>query len=249
MILVIDNYDSFVHNLARYFRQLGCECVVMRNDAVDADWVKSHQPDAIVISPGPCTPNEAGCSIDLVKQFGSTIPILGICLGHQAIIQALGGTIVLAHEPIHGRKSQINHTDSPMFRNVGQSFAAGRYHSLVADAKNIPKELQITARTDDGTVMSVEHQQRPIVGLQFHPESILTECGYQLLSNFLTIASIPHTAPSSLTESKLGTWQLGSRANATHEPADKTSSHRSPRLSTTDSDELLKSSLTTKDLP
>jgi anthranilate synthase/aminodeoxychorismate synthase-like glutamine amidotransferase len=190
MILVIDNYDSFVHNLARYFCQLGCETVVVRNDKIDIAHVQEIQPEAIVLSPGPRTPTEAGCSIEIVKHFGTKIPILGICLGHQAIVHALGGSIVLANEPVHGRQSNILHSGSPMFADVPQSFVAGRYHSLVADIANLPQELAVTARTEDGTIMAVEHQRWPLVGLQFHPESILTECGYQLLINFMNIAGI-----------------------------------------------------------
>ena len=196
MILVIDNYDSFVHNLARYFRQLGCQCVVHRNDAIDTNWVSENKPQAIVISPGPCTPNQAGCSLEIVKTFALKIPILGICLGHQAIVQALGGAITLAHEPMHGRQSQIKHMGSRMFENIGSTLGAGRYHSLVAQIKDLPDCLKVTARSDDGTIMAVEHQQWPVIGLQFHPESVLTDCGYQLLSNFLTIANIEHSTDS-----------------------------------------------------
>ena len=190
MILVIDNYDSFVHNLARYISQLGCETNVVRNDKIDIAQVHEIQPEAIVLSPGPCTPKEAGCSIELVRHFGAKIPILGICLGHQAIVHAMGGSIVLANEPVHGRQSNILHSGSPMFDEIPRSFVAGRYHSLVANITNLPEELAVTARTEDGTIMAVEHQSRPLVGLQFHPESILTEFGYQLLINFMHIAGI-----------------------------------------------------------
>lgn len=206
MILVIDNYDSFVHNLARYFRQLGCETVVVRNDKIDVEQVKRLSPQAIVISPGPCTPNEAGCSIELVKQFGSTIPILGICLGHQAIVQALGGSIVRAHEPMHGRQSSVSHFRSKMFTDIPSPFVAGRYHSLVADKMDLPAKLRVTAKTDDGTIMAVEHKTWPLVGLQFHPESILTECGYQLLINFLRTAGIEVPEPESAKQKPHGEW-------------------------------------------
>lgn len=190
MILVIDNYDSFVHNLARYFRQLGCETVVLRNDKITVNGIKELAPKAIIISPGPCSPNEAGCSIEVIQQFGNTIPILGICLGHQAIVQAYGGEIVRGIEPVHGRQSQVKHTSSKMFNKVPSPFAAGRYHSLVAHTTGLPPQLNATAKTEDGTIMAVEHESSPVIGLQFHPESILTQSGHQLLINFLTIADI-----------------------------------------------------------
>lgn len=195
MILVIDNYDSFVHNLARYIRQLGCETTVLRNDVVDPDRIGILAPQAIVLSPGPCTPDEAGCCLDVVKQFCSRIPILGICLGHQVLVQALGGTIVQASEPIHGRQSEIHHDGSEMFDQVPTPFVAGRYHSLVAAKTNLPPELRVTATTNDGIIMAVQHQMNPVVGLQFHPESILTECGYRLLVNFMKLANISIANP------------------------------------------------------
>ncbi|MDG1873977.1 MAG: aminodeoxychorismate/anthranilate synthase component II [Mariniblastus sp.] len=190
MILVIDNYDSFVHNLARYFRQLGCKTVVMRNDEVNIEIVKKLSPKAIVISPGPCTPDQAGCSLDLVAEFASRLPMLGICLGHQVMVQALGGSIVQANQPIHGRQSELTHLGSRMFSEIPSPFTVGRYHSLVANTGDLPADLIVTARSDDGTIMAIEHRSWPMVGLQFHPESILTECGYQLLINFLKIANI-----------------------------------------------------------
>jgi anthranilate synthase/aminodeoxychorismate synthase-like glutamine amidotransferase len=206
MILVIDNYDSFVHNLARYFRQLGCETVVVRNDQIDVDQVKKLSPQAIVLSPGPCTPDLAGCSIELVKTFAGQIPILGICLGHQAIVEALGGTIVLANEPVHGRQSSVLHTGSKMFTGIRSPFIAGRYHSLVAKHDNLPAALRVTAKTEDGTIMAVEHHDWPTVGIQFHPESILTQCGYQLLINFLSIAGIDVPIPECFNELPKGQW-------------------------------------------
>lgn len=199
MILVIDNYDSFVHNLARYFHQLGCPTEVVRNDKINVDQVTKLNPAGIVISPGPCTPDQAGCSIALVKQFSATVPVLGICLGHQVIVQAFGGSIVLANEPVHGRQSVVHHTGSRMFESIPSRFVAGRYHSLVADTGKLPSEFKATARTDDGTVMAVEHETLPVVGLQFHPESILTECGYRLLINFMNISGIP-VEPSRLND-------------------------------------------------
>ena len=210
MILVIDNYDSFVHNLARYFRRLGCETVVLRNDKITVEGISELAPQAIVISPGPCTPDEAGCSLEIIAQLGTRIPILGICLGHQAIIQAFGGKIVRANEPVHGRQSSVRHDDSAMFRNIESPFIAGRYHSLVGQTAEIPEQLNVTARTDEGTIMAVQHQKLPIVGLQFHPESILTPAGYQLLFNFLTIAKIevanPPSFQSEVTDETAAQW-------------------------------------------
>lgn len=195
MILVIDNYDSFVHNLARYFRQLGCETKVVRNDAISIEEIQRLNPSAIVLSPGPCDPDQAGVCLQVIQQFQTSKPILGVCLGHQAIIQAFGGTIVGAHEPMHGRDSQVEHSRSSMFTGVPSPFMAARYHSLVGQPQTIPDCLNVTAHTADQTVMAimaVQHQTLPIVGLQFHPESVLTDCGYRLISNFLTLAKIEH---------------------------------------------------------
>jgi anthranilate synthase/aminodeoxychorismate synthase-like glutamine amidotransferase len=191
MILVIDNYDSFVHNLARYFRQLGCNTRIVRNDAITLAEISELKPTAIVISPGPSAPDDAGISLSVVQTFADSIPILGVCLGHQAIVQSFGGTIVPSHQPMHGRASTVLHVNSPMFRDIPSPFTAGRYHSLIAEKTNLPDCLTATARTDDHTIMAVEHHSLPIVGLQFHPESILTEKGYQLIFNFLKIAQIP----------------------------------------------------------
>jgi anthranilate synthase/aminodeoxychorismate synthase-like glutamine amidotransferase len=191
MILVIDNYDSFVHNLARYFRQLGCETRVVRNDAITLEEIAELKPSAIVISPGPCAPNEAGVSLTVIQTFADSIPILGVCLGHQAIVQGFGGRVEQSHQPMHGRESSVFHFGSAMFRDIPSPFVAGRYHSLIAEKTNLPNCLTVTARTDDHTIMAVEHNSLPIVGLQFHPESILTEKGYQLILNFLAIAEIP----------------------------------------------------------
>ena len=197
MILLIDNYDSFVHNLGRYFRRLGCETVTLRNDEVNKSTVEELAPQAIVISPGPCSPNEAGYSLDSIRDFGDTIPILGVCLGHQAIVQVFGGNIIRSHSPMHGRASDVSHRDSPLFQDVPSTFAVGRYHSLIAEKKSVPEELTITASLDDGTIMAVEHKSLPIVGVQFHPESVLTEHGYRILINFLKIAGhrVPQTEP------------------------------------------------------
>ena len=181
MILIIDNYDSFVHNLARHVRQLGFETCVIRND----EPVPDTEFAAMIISPGPCTPDEAGISVDLIKQHGAATPILGVCLGHQAIVQAYGGQIIRATEPMHGRASLIEHDGSPMFENIPSPFKVGRYHSLVADPSSLPDCLQVSATTANGTIMAIHHKQHPVIGLQFHPESVLTEHGYQLLKNFL----------------------------------------------------------------
>ena len=187
MILVIDNYDSFVHNLARYFRLLGCETVVVRNDRLTIESVNRLAPTMIVISPGPGKPDQAGCSIDIVRAYYQTIPLLGICLGHQAIVQALGGTVCTSGNPVHGQDSEVFHTGSSLFQNVPSPFQAGRYHSLIASKENLPPDLRATAWTLDQTVMAVEHRQFPVVGLQFHPESILTPQGLTIVENFLNL--------------------------------------------------------------
>jgi len=187
MILIIDNYDSFVHNLARYFRQLGHQTMVIRNDR---EIPRELKPSAIVISPGPCTPDESGCSIEVIKSFGSRIPMLGVCLGHQAIVRAFGGQIVRAAEPMHGRASDVFHQGDELFANLPSPLTAGRYHSLVADRHSLPNCLHVIATADDGTIMAIRHREFPIFGVQFHPESILTPNGYQLLTNFLTLAKL-----------------------------------------------------------
>ena len=197
MILLIDNYDSFVHNLARYLRILGCETRVVRNDQIDLKTIKSLEVDAIVLSPGPCTPNEAGICLEIIRELKSQIPILGICLGHQAIVQALGGKIARASWPFHGRASQIWHSESGVFESVPNPLQVGRYHSLIANAEEIPECLKVTAKTQDDIVMAVEHTCLPIVGLQFHPESILTEHGHQLLENFINM-SMPKAESESI---------------------------------------------------
>jgi anthranilate synthase/aminodeoxychorismate synthase-like glutamine amidotransferase len=194
LILVIDNYDSFVHNLARYFRLQGCETRVIRNDAISLDEIDRLSPEAIVISPGPCTPLEAGCSIEVIQRFAGQAPILGICLGHQAIVQAFGGRIVLANEPMHGRASLITHDGSSMFHSLPNPFTAGRYHSLVAEKTTMPECLRVSAKSEDFSIMAIEHEAFPIVGLQFHPESVLTTDGNRLIENFLRLAGIRPTA-------------------------------------------------------
>ncbi len=195
MILLIDNYDSFVHNLARYFQRLGQRTMVVRNDAVDPAAIERLAPAAIVLSPGPCTPTEAGCSLDVVRRFAGRVPMLGVCLGHQVIGEALGGRVVRAAEPMHGRASEVVHDDQGLFEGLPNPLTVGRYHSLVVEAATLPAELSITARTGDGTVMALAHRRWPIVGLQFHPESILTEHGYDLLAAFVRLAGLPTAAP------------------------------------------------------
>lgn len=190
MILVIDNYDSFVHNLARYFRQLGCATKVLRNDEVNKRTIIELAPDAIVISPGPCSPDEAGYSVQCIRDFSSSIPILGVCLGHQAIVQAFGGSVIRSGQPMHGRQSEVFHEGGEFFSEIPASFSVGRYHSLIAESKSLPECLRVSAKLDEGTIMAVEHRTLPVVGVQFHPESILTEHGYQMLANFCSMAGI-----------------------------------------------------------
>jgi anthranilate synthase/aminodeoxychorismate synthase-like glutamine amidotransferase len=185
VILLIDNYDSFVHNLARYFRLLGQETVVVRNDAIDVPQVRRLGPQAIVLSPGPRTPNEAGCSLEIVRQMHAEVPILGVCLGHQTIAAALGGRVVRAAQPMHGRASDVFHDGQGIFDGLPNPLTGCRYHSLVVDEPTLPDVLVVTARTADNTVMALRHRHRPVIGLQFHPESVLTCCGSALLAGFL----------------------------------------------------------------
>jgi len=191
LILLIDNYDSFVYNLARYFAELGCATQVMRNDGVTVAEVARMAPQAIVISPGPCTPNEAGISMDLIRQLGSRIPTLGVCLGHQALAAALGGNIIRAPEPVHGRTSLVRHDGNRLFAGLPDPLRATRYHSLIVEESSLPDELRIVARTADGIPMALEHTAWPAFGVQFHPESILTDSGHRLLANFLSLAGLP----------------------------------------------------------
>jgi anthranilate synthase/aminodeoxychorismate synthase-like glutamine amidotransferase len=188
MLLLIDNYDSFVHNLARHFRRLGQETVVVRNDAIDWRGVKSMTPDGIVISPGPCTPAEAGCSVDVVRKLVDDMPILGVCLGHQVIAAALGAKIVRAREPMHGRTSVVCHNGESLFFDIPSPLTVCRYHSLVVDEESLGPDLYVTARAADGEIMGIAHRNRPVVGVQFHPEAVLTEHGYAMLANFLRMS-------------------------------------------------------------
>ena len=184
MILLLDNYDSFTFNLAQYLGELGAPPLVKRNDEISLDEIGTMQPDHIVISPGPGRPEDAGISVALIKRFGSTIPVLGVCLGHQSIGVAFGGQVVRASQLMHGKTSSIQHDGRGVFRGVQQPFVAGRYHSLVV-AEPLPESLEMAARTDDGTIMGVRHRTFPVHGVQFHPESVLTGEGRQLLRNFL----------------------------------------------------------------
>lgn len=187
MILLIDNYDSFVHNLGRYVGRLGRERRVIRNDAVTLDEIAALAPEAIILSPGPCTPQEAGICLPLIEKFHDRIPILGICLGHQCIGEAFGGRTIRAPQPVHGKTSIIQHDGGGIFSGMPSMFRATRYHSLVVD---LPEgtPLKIAARTDDGTIMAVQHERYPVYGLQFHPESVLTEHGLAILGNFVHAA-------------------------------------------------------------
>ncbi|MFD0914399.1 aminodeoxychorismate/anthranilate synthase component II [Methylophilus luteus] len=185
MLLMIDNYDSFTYNLVQYLGELGQDVHVHRNDEITLQQIKDMQPEKIVISPGPCTPNEAGISVPLIHEFAGKIPLLGVCLGHQSIGQAFGGNIIKAKTLMHGKTSLIHHTDSGVFRNLPNPYTATRYHSLVIERATLPDCLEITAWTDDGEIMGVKHKTLAVEGVQFHPESILTEHGHALLDNFL----------------------------------------------------------------
>ena len=188
MILLIDNYDSFVYNLARYVSELGNEPYVVRNDRVTIQQIESQiKPSHIIISPGPCGPEQAGISINVIKKLGGRIPILGVCLGHQAIGHAYGATVERSEHPMHGKSSLIYHQQQQLFLGLSNPLRVGRYHSLIVRAENLPSELRITARTEEGIIMALQHQRYPVFGVQFHPESILTEQGHGLLKNFLEI--------------------------------------------------------------
>jgi anthranilate synthase/aminodeoxychorismate synthase-like glutamine amidotransferase len=187
MILLLDNYDSFTYNLAQYLGQMGQELEVRRNDEITLEEIEQRRPERIVISPGPCTPNEAGISVALIQRFAGEIPILGVCLGHQAIGAAFGGRVVRAPQIMHGKTSEIRHDGKTIFRGLPQNFVATRYHSLIVERKSLPRTLEISAETADGTIMGLRHRQMPVEGVQFHPESVLTEVGFQLLENFLTL--------------------------------------------------------------
>ena len=186
MLLMIDNYDSFTYNLVQYLGELGQDVKVVRNDEMGVDAIEALAPERIVLSPGPCTPNEAGVSLAVIDRFKGRVPILGVCLGHQAIGQAFGGKVVHAKTLMHGKVSQIHHTGKGVFAGLPSPYPATRYHSLAIERDSCPPELEITAWTDDGEIMGVRHRALPVEGVQFHPESILTEHGHDLLRNFLS---------------------------------------------------------------
>jgi anthranilate synthase/aminodeoxychorismate synthase-like glutamine amidotransferase len=185
MILVIDNYDSFTYNLVQYLGELGAEMRVVRNDAITVDEVATMRPERIVISPGPGTPDDAGVSLDVIRRFGATTPILGVCLGHQSIGQAYGATVARARTQMHGKTSEIRHQDGGVFKGLSNPFTATRYHSLVVLKDTVTPDLEVTAWSEDGEIMGLRHRQHPVQGVQFHPESILTLEGKKLLANFL----------------------------------------------------------------
>jgi anthranilate synthase component 2 len=190
MILVIDNYDSFTYNLVHYLEELGAHTVVRRNDALSVDEALAMKPEAVLLSPGPCTPNEAGICLGLLEAAPEDLPILGVCLGHQAIGQAFGGKVIRAKQLMHGKTSPIRHRGEGVFEGLADGFTATRYHSLAVEPESLPNTLQVTAWTEDGEIMGVRHAFRPIQGVQFHPESIATEGGHRLLANFLTSAGV-----------------------------------------------------------
>ena len=193
MILLIDNYDSFSHNLARYFRELGCELQVVRNDAITVADIDPAKIQAIVISPGPCTPNESGVSLEVIRHFAGIIPIMGVCLGHQAIGQVFGASVTNALQVRHGKLSGIKHNGDSLFTKIPPKFVVTRYHSLVIDPASIPDDLQIVAWSDDvktPEIMAIKHKHLPVWGVQYHPESLLTEYGHQVLLNFLLLAKV-----------------------------------------------------------
>ena len=200
-VLLIENYDSFTWNLVHYLGALGAEVEVHRNDEISVDEVLANNPDAIVLSPGPCTPKEAGICLDLIKAAADKIPLFGVCLGHQAIGDAFGGDVIRAPMPIHGKLSTINHGAKQVFRGINGPLQGTRYHSLIVDEATLPDSLEVTASTDDGLIMGLSHKTLPIHGVQFHPESILSEHGHQILKNFLDLAADwnkkhPHLAAS-----------------------------------------------------
>jgi anthranilate synthase/aminodeoxychorismate synthase-like glutamine amidotransferase len=186
VLLLLDNYDSFTYNLAQYLGELGCDVEVHRNDKISVEEIARRKPEKIVISPGPCTPQEAGICVELVRRLAGKFPILGVCLGHQAIGVAFGGKIIRAPKLFHGKTSEIHHDGRGIFRKLPNPFTATRYHSLIVERKFLPRELQITAETDEGVIMGFRHRKFPVEGVQFHPESVLTQSGKQLLQNFLS---------------------------------------------------------------
>ena len=190
MLVLIDNYDSFTYNLVHFLGELGTTSEVIRNDKVTADEVLKMKPKAIVLSPGPCTPNEAGVCLDLIAKAGSKIPLLGVCLGHQSIGQAYGGKVIRAPEPMHGKLSTITHTNKGVFKDLPEKIEVTRYHSLIVERESLPDCLEVTAETSDGIIMGLMHKTHPVHGVQFHPESIASQQGHALLANFLDLAGL-----------------------------------------------------------
>lgn len=187
MLLVIDNYDSFTYNLVQYLGELGAQMRVIRNDELTLDEIEELTPERILLSPGPGTPTDAGISLEVIERFEARVPILGVCLGHQAIGQYFGGNVVRAPEPVHGKPVEIVHDGRTLFSGIPNNFDAGRYHSLIVDREGWPDELEVSAESPDGLVMGLRHKTKPVEGVQFHPESILTQHGHQLLKNFLSL--------------------------------------------------------------
>jgi anthranilate synthase component 2 len=187
-LLVIDNYDSFTYNLVHFLGELGADSTVRRNNKIALDEIETLAPEAIVLSPGPCTPNEAGLCLTQIDRFAPTTPILGVCLGHQAIGQAMGGDVIRAPQLMHGKTSRINHTGRGIFRGLNSGFEATRYHSLIVKPETLPATLEVTATTDDGLIMGIQHRTMPVHGVQFHPESIASENGHAILQNFLNLS-------------------------------------------------------------
>ena len=189
MLLLIDNYDSFTYNLVHFLGELGAEVKVVRNDKISADEALAMKPDAIVLSPGPCDPDKAGICLELVEKAAGEVPIMGVCLGHQTIGQIYGGDVVRAPTLMHGKMSTVHHDGKGVFKGLNKDFEATRYHSLVVDPATLPESLEVTARTDDGIIMGLQHKTHPVHGVQFHPESIASEHGHALLKNFLDMAA------------------------------------------------------------
>ena len=189
MFILIDNYDSFTYNLYHYLGEIGAEVEVFRNDEISVDEIRGKKPQGIILSPGPCTPDDAGICMDIIDKLGANIPILGVCLGHQSIGQIYGGKVIRAPYLMHGKVSKINHTNRSIFKGFKSPFNATRYHSLIVDRESLPDVLEITSETDDGIIMGLSHKQHPVHGVQFHPESIVSEHGHDLLKNFINIAA------------------------------------------------------------
>lgn len=186
-VVIVDNYDSFVHNLARYFRELGRDVAVLRNDAATVEAIAARQPSHLVVSPGPCTPNEAGESLAVIRHFAGRLPILGVCLGHQCIGQVFGGRVVRAKRPMHGKTSRVVHDGRGLFAGLPNPITVTRYHSLTVERESLPACLEATAESEDDEIMALRHRELPVMGVQFHPEAVLTEAGHALLANFLAL--------------------------------------------------------------